>query len=221
MQTSTVGQSCLKESPSILLCILKKATRGENFFSSRFVTQNLFSPWEVYKNENGYKRFTFQWKILLGVNCPSQPAQTEAYTGNTRVGCSQSSPHTVCEELRNFPAARWTRSHFKASHLDHRWCVYVGCVCGMWMCVKGSGGDKGQEEQESNNPHENNSLIQLLMGSTEFYQDRVLFSNSVCKRGRRERWKDILNGKRCFPTKWLLDLRSGRKARSEGYKTKL
>lgn len=59
------------------------------------------------------------------------------------------------------------------------------------------------------------------MSSTEFYQDRVLFSNSVCRRGRRERWKDILTGKRCFPTKWLLDPRSGRKARGEGYKTKL
>lgn len=58
------------------------------------------------------------------------------------------------------------------------------------------------------------------MGSTEFYQDWVLFSNSVCRRGRRESWKDILTGKGCFPMKWLLDLRSGRKARSEGYKIK-
>lgn len=59
------------------------------------------------------------------------------------------------------------------------------------------------------------------MGSTEFYQDGVLFSNCVCRRGQRERWKNILTGKKCFPANWLLDLRSGRKARGAGYKTKL
>ena len=109
----------------------------------------------------------------------------------------------MSEERRNFLQTSWPSLILK------RAVVKLGGVWVLW-CMWGvdvwewewEWGDKGTWEiGVRNNPRENDSLIQPLMGSTEFYQDLVLFSKSVCGRGWRERWKDILIGKQCFRTK--------------------